>query len=181
MHPLTRHKIIQACFLPKGSYAYPSSVIILWSEICIQNFLCVWVNETSEHTSWEKSTALKDRDQTEMIGFDCICLYRTRHVLHGISPVLQADRSLHGARNRLLYDLNNQLNGWGRGLSCSRCQVASWVVKQSTYATFRRFSKADEIGMQTNPERGKTGSAASHAKQRGPEPSLERGALQQTS
>ena len=97
----------QACFLPKGSYAYPSSVIILWSEICIQNFLCVWVNGTSEHTSWEKSTALKDRDQTEMIGFDCICLYRTRHVLHGISSVLKADRSLHGARNRLLYDLNN--------------------------------------------------------------------------
>ena len=38
------------------------------------------------------------------------------------------------------------LRAW---LSSSYCQVASWVLKQSTYATtFRRFSKADEIGMQ---------------------------------
>ena len=51
---------IQDCFLSKGSYAYPSSVMIfLWSEICVEKFLCVWVNKTSEHTSWEKSTALK--------------------------------------------------------------------------------------------------------------------------
>ena len=43
----------------------------------------------------------------------------------------------------------------GRGLSSSRCQVASWVVKQSTYVTtFPRFFKAVEIRMQTNPERG---------------------------
>ena len=34
----------------------------LWSEICIEKFLCVWVNKTFEHTSWEKSTALKDCD-----------------------------------------------------------------------------------------------------------------------
>ena len=54
----------QDCFLPKGSYAYPSSVIIiLWSQICIEKFLCVWVNETSEHTSWEKSADLKDCDR----------------------------------------------------------------------------------------------------------------------
>ena len=72
-----------------------------------------------------------------------------RHVLRGISSVLQANRSLHGAQT----DYSN-LNGWGRGLSYSGCQVASWVVKQSTYATFRRFSQADEIWMQTNPERG---------------------------
>ena len=31
--------ILQDCFLPKGSYAHPSSVmIILWSEICIDKF-----------------------------------------------------------------------------------------------------------------------------------------------
>ena len=66
---------VQDCFLPKGSYAYPCSVIIFsWSEIYIEKFRCVWVNKTSEHTRWEKSTALKDCDQKEMIGFDCICL-----------------------------------------------------------------------------------------------------------
>ena len=37
--------------------------IFLWYKICIKMFLCVWVNKTSEHTSWEKSTALKDCDQ----------------------------------------------------------------------------------------------------------------------
>ena len=30
----------------KGSYAYPSSAIILWSKTCIKKFLCVWVNKT---------------------------------------------------------------------------------------------------------------------------------------
>ena len=35
----------------------------------------LWVNETSEHTSWEKSTALKYCDQRDIIGFYCICLY----------------------------------------------------------------------------------------------------------
>ena len=40
-------------------------------------------------------------------------------------------------------------------LCLSKRQVASWVVKQSIYAaTFQGFSKADEIGMQANPERG---------------------------
>ena len=47
---------------------------LLWSEICIEKFLCVWINKTSENISWEKSTALKDSDQKEMIGFNCICL-----------------------------------------------------------------------------------------------------------
>ena len=31
-------------------------------------------DKTSEHTSWEKSTALEYCDQKEMIEFDCICL-----------------------------------------------------------------------------------------------------------
>ena len=34
---LIKTSVIQNCFLPKGSYAYPSSVIFfLWSEICIE-------------------------------------------------------------------------------------------------------------------------------------------------
>ena len=46
-------------------------------------------------------------------------------------------------------------HGWGRRLPCSRCHLASWPVKQSTYVTtFRRFAKVDEIGIQTNPEKG---------------------------
>ena len=40
----------------------------------VEEFLCVWANKTSEHTSWEKFTALKDCNQKEMIRFDCICL-----------------------------------------------------------------------------------------------------------
>ena len=47
----------------------------LFSDICIETFLCVWVNKTSEHTSSEKSTALKDYDQKEMIWLDYICLW----------------------------------------------------------------------------------------------------------
>ena len=58
-----------------GSYAYPSSIVIcLWSKICIEKFPCVWANKTPEHTSQEKTTALKDCDQKEIIGFDCISL-----------------------------------------------------------------------------------------------------------
>ena len=43
-----------------------------WSEICMEKFLYVWVNKTSEHSSWKESTALKDCDQKGMIGFDYI-------------------------------------------------------------------------------------------------------------
>ena len=107
-------QILQDCFLPKGSYAYPCSVIFLWSEMCIWQFLCVWVNQTYEHTSLEMFTALKDCDQKEMIGFNCICLQMTRHVLHDIKPVLQADTSLDRALNCLLW-LEWQ-HGWGRGV-----------------------------------------------------------------
>ena len=73
--------------------------------------LCLNKQNVQKQTSWAKSTALKDCDQEEMIGFDCICLYRDtflmtyhpsytlipRHVFHDISSVLHADRSLHGA------------------------------------------------------------------------------------
>ena len=51
--------------------------VVLWfflSEICMEDFLCIWVNKTFEHASWKKSTALKDCDQKGMIEFNCICL-----------------------------------------------------------------------------------------------------------
>ena len=36
--------------------------------------LCVWKSKMPQHTSWEKSTALKNCDQIEIIGFYWICL-----------------------------------------------------------------------------------------------------------
>ena len=50
------------------------ALYFLWSDICIEKFLCVWVNKTSEHTCWEKLTALQNCDQEKMIGLDCFCL-----------------------------------------------------------------------------------------------------------
>ena len=65
----------QDCFLSKGSYGYPSSIMIFYEvKLYAGKCLCVWKCKMPQHTSWEKSTALKHCDQNEIIGFDWICL-----------------------------------------------------------------------------------------------------------
>ena len=87
---------IQDCFLPKGSYAYQSSIIISFMK-----FLCVWINKTSKIDNLRKVYCLK-RLWSERNDWIWLHLFITKHVLHDISYVQQADRSLHGVWNSLL-------------------------------------------------------------------------------
>ena len=67
-----------------------------------------------------------------MIGFRCICLYQDTFFMTYHQSGTQIGHFME--RETVYCDLNSK-HGWGRGLSYSRCQVAPWAVKQSTYVT----------------------------------------------
>ena len=100
--------------------------------MCVEKFFCVWVNKTSEHTI-RKVYCFKRlwSERNDWIWLHLFINDKTRpswHIIRRTSKQV----TYWGVKQPTVIWIATWL---GRGLSCSRCQVASCAVKQSTYVT----------------------------------------------